>query len=48
MMKEYKTIVNQLGRLIKIRSLDPIDKKTLYNIRLKYYNKLKSDKLNKQ
>ena len=47
-MKDYQKIVNQLGRLIKIGSLDSIDKKTLYNIRLKYYNKLKNDKLNKQ
>lgn len=47
-MKEYQKIVNQLGRIIKVKSLDPIDKKTLYNIRLKYYNKLKDTKLNKQ
>ena len=47
-MKEYKTIVNQLGRTMKLKALDPIDKKTLYNIRLKYYNKLKNVKINKQ
>lgn len=44
MMKEYKKIVNQLGRIMKAKSLDPIDKETLYKIRNKYYNKLKETK----
>ena len=47
-MKDYQKIVNQLGRLIKIGYLDSKDEKTLYNIRKKYYNKLKETKLNKQ
>ena len=47
-LKDYQKIVNQLGRLLKVESLDPKDKKTLYNIRKKYYNKLKETKPNKQ
>lgn len=42
--KDYQKIVNQLGRTLKIKSLDPIDKKTLYNVRLKYYNEIKDVK----
>lgn len=47
-MKEYKTIVNQLGRTMKLKALDPMDKKTLYNMRRKYYNKIKKQNNNKQ
>lgn len=47
-MKEYKTLINQLGRTMKLKALDPIDKEALYKIRKKYYNKLKNDKKNKQ
>ena len=48
MMKDYQTIVNQLGRIMKAGSLELKDKETLYYIRRKYYNKLKETKLNKQ
>ena len=47
-MKEYQTIVNQLGRIMKVGSLELKDKETLYYIRRKYYNKLKETKKNKQ
>lgn len=39
-MKETKKIINQLGRTMKLKALDPKDKKTLYYIRRKYYNKI--------
>ena len=41
MMKDYQTIVNQLGRIMKAGSLELKDKETLYYVRRKYYNKLK-------
>lgn len=47
-MKDYQKIVNQLGRIMKVESLELKDKETLYYIRRKYYNKLKDKKLNKQ
>ena len=46
--KDYQKIVNQLGRIMKVGSLELKDKETLYYIRRKYYNKLKETKKNKQ
>ena len=48
MMKDYQKIVNQLGRIMKVESLELKDKEALYYIRRKYYNKLKETKKNTQ
>ena len=46
--KEYQTIVNQLGRIMKVGSLELKDKETLYYIRRKYFNKIKDVKAMKR